>query len=56
MPVVEVRVNDQCNTYALLDTASTSSFCSQKLVDKLKFEGTSVNFQLNTLSQSQSDK
>ena len=56
MPVVEVRVNDQCNTYALLDTASTSSFCSQKLVDKLKIEGTSVNFQLNTLSQSQSDK
>ena len=47
MPVVEVRVNDQCNTYALLETASTSSFCSQKLVD---------NFQLNTLSQSQSDK
>ena len=56
MPVVEVRVNDQCNTYALLDTASPSSFCSQKLVDKLKIEGTSFNFQLNTLSLSQSDK
>ena len=53
MPIVELKVNDAYNACALLDTASSSSFCSRELVEKLKVEGKSVKYFLNTMSTSE---
>ena len=41
MPVVEVLINNDLRAYALLDSGSTTSFCSQRMVDKLALEGVS---------------
>ena len=49
IPVVTVLVNDfEC--YALLDTASNTSFCLQKLVDRLKLKCVSNNINMSTLN------
>ena len=48
MPVVNVIVNGTFSCYALLDTASTTSFCSQRLVNELDLKGVST---LNNLSK-----
>ena len=50
MPVVTVLVNNEFECYALLDTASNTSFCSQKLVDRLKLKGVSTNLNMSTLN------
>ena len=55
VPVVPVTVNDEYETHALLDNGSTTSFCTQDLVDALQLQGQSVNYKLNTISQSQED-
>ena len=52
MPIIQVRVNDTETVFALLDTASTSTFCTESLVDKLGIQGRSQNLILNTLSDS----
>ena len=51
MPIVPVTVNRKCDTYALLDSASSSSFCSKSLVDTLGVKGKSTQYSLSTLSQ-----
>ena len=50
MSVVTVLVNNEFESYALLDTASNTSFCSQKLVDRLKLKGVSANLIMSTLN------
>ena len=52
MPIVPVRVNHGQIAYALLDTGSTSSFCSRSLVDKLGISGNPKSLNLSTLSDS----
>jgi hypothetical protein len=52
VPVVPVRVNSHVETFALLDSASTSSFCTKSLVNKLRLKGEQHSFVLNTLSKS----
>ena len=56
LPIVPVKVNDKCVVFALLDSGSTNTFCSQNLVDQLKIKGTVVNYTLNTLGQSNDRK
>ena len=52
MPIVEVVVNECHTTYALLDSASTSSFITEDLAGKLCLEREHVTCNMNTLSQS----
>ena len=52
VPVVKVVVNNCVATSALLDTASTNSFCTQKLVNSLGISGKDVNLSLSTLGAS----
>ena len=58
MSVVEVLINNDMRAYALLDSGSTTSFCSQRIVDRLALKGVSANLNLSTLnndSKSQSE-
>jgi hypothetical protein len=41
LPIVPVLVNNKHSTHALLDNASTNTYCSQALVDELEIEGKS---------------
>ena len=50
VPIVPVVVNQRVSTTALLDTGSTSSFCTRRLVDKLGLVGDSSSYSLSTLS------
>lgn len=50
IPVVKVKVNNVSDSSALLDTCSTSTFCSQRLADKLGLKGVSVKYELSTLN------
>lgn len=50
MPIVQVRVNGKQEVCALLDTASSNTFCSRALANSLGLVGKKVSFQLNTLS------
>ena len=52
LPVVEVTVNDAQGTCALLDTGSTNSFCTERLVDLLGIKGHDVSYSLSTLTAS----
>ena len=52
MPVVQVKVNDTESVYALLDTGSSNSFCSQRLIDKLGVYGIYQKLNVSTLSDS----
>ena len=52
MPIVHVTVNDVPNVYALLDSASTNSFCSRALVRRLGVSGRTFEFQLRTINKS----
>ena len=49
MPIVPVVVNHEYVTYALLDTASSNSFCSKNLSSKLGLGGSRVSYELYTL-------
>ena len=54
LPVVEVQVQSQsghtADTYALLDSGSTDTFCTKGLLEELKSEGRQANLSLLTLS------
>ena len=50
LPVVPVRVNDGHSCYALLDTASTNSFVTNRLINSLGIQGSSINYDMNTLN------
>ena len=52
VPTVPVKVNDVFCTHAVLDTASTNSFCSQRLVDSLKLKGYKITYSLDTIRSS----
>ena len=52
LPVVGITVNDKIDTCALLDTASSQSFCTRSIVDQLGINETPVTYSLNTLSNS----
>ena len=56
MPVVRVMVNEKLNAHALLDAASTSSFCTRRIVDKLGLNGVPISYNLKTLTRGQSTK
>ena len=56
MPVVPVVINDVYQTYALLDSASTTSFCVQNVVDKLGVKSKKVTYNLCTLSKDNETK
>ena len=49
MPIVKVKVNDTVYANALLDTASSNSFCSEALACKLGVTGVRENFNLRTI-------
>jgi len=49
MPVVGVRVNDNLEACALLDTASSNTFCSRTLIERLGVEGRPISYSLSTL-------
>ena len=42
MPIVPVVLNEVYQTYALLDTGSTTSFVTHSVVDKLGVKGRGV--------------
>jgi len=52
VPTVTVNVNGKEDVLALLDNASNTTFCTQRLVDSLGLKGKSVTYRLNTLSAS----
>ena len=52
LPLVPVVVNGTYATHALLDNASTNSFCSEKLVNSLGLKGTGTTLNLSTIERS----
>jgi hypothetical protein len=50
LPVVSVKVNDTITVNALLDTASSSSFCTSKLANMLGLDGRKTELNLHTLN------
>ena len=52
MPTVPVVINGIFHTYALLDTGSSSTFCSKRLINQLKLQGTKISYKLRTLNDS----
>ncbi|MCP3853380.1 MAG: hypothetical protein GY698_01430, partial [Actinomycetia bacterium] len=51
-----VKVNNQICCSALLDTCSTSTFCTKRLAEKLGIRGKPINLELSTLNQKQISK
>ena len=49
MPTVPVLINGTLQTFALLDTGSSASFCSKRLMKELKLQGANMSYQLRTL-------
>ena len=49
MPTMPVSINGTFQTFALLDTGSSTSFCSRRLVNELKLHGATTSYQLRTL-------
>ena len=49
MPNVPVIVNDALPTFALLDTGSSASFCTKRLMNDMKMQGVNMSYQLRTL-------
>ena len=56
VPIVSVKVNQKIEVSALLDTGSTTSFCSRRLVDFLGVKGTRRKYSLSTLSRHEEHK
>ena len=56
MPVLHVTVNDTFHTYALLDTGSSTSFCSRRLVTQLNINGPISTYELNTIGKTVYEK
>ena len=51
MPILPVTVNDVYDTYALLDTGSSHSFCSDALKKQLNLNGPMIRYDLSTLDR-----
>ena len=56
MPVVQVTVNGRVKALALLDSGSSSSFCSKFLADKLGLSGPVNTYLLHTLNMTVSQR
>ena len=56
VPVVSVKVNNKCSKLAILDTGSTSTFCTRRLVNELNIKGSTVDYALSTLNGSEVNK
>lgn len=52
MPIVQVLINNKVKVNALLDTGSSNSFCSSRLINRLNLDGQAVSYCLSTLSKS----
>ena len=50
LPVVPIVINNSYNTCALLDSGSTNTFCSRKLIESLGITGSSITYSLNTVN------
>ena len=53
MPVVPIIINNTFHSYALLDTGSSYSFCSQRLVAALDIDGVETNYDLVTMNNTE---
>ena len=49
MPTVPVVIDDIFHTFALLDSGSSTTFCTRRLMDELKLQGSKTTYQLQTL-------
>ena len=49
IPTVPVIINRTFQTSALLDTGSSTSFCTRRLMNILKLQGANISYQLKTL-------
>ena len=49
MPAVPVVIDGIFHTSALLDTGSTTTFCTKRLVEELKLQGVNMSYKLQTL-------
>ena len=49
MTIVPIIVNGTYETYALLDTGSNSSFCTNRLMSNLDVNSKIIDYELNTL-------
>ena len=49
MPTVPVIIDGIYQTFALLDSGSSTTFCSRRLVDELQLQGSNATFDLQTL-------
>ena len=56
LPVIPVTVNNSCSALALLDNASTNSFCSETFAKSLGLKGKEIDIQLSTLERFQSQR
>ena len=51
MPIVPVNVNESCDTvFCLLDSGSSNSFVTRRLVDKLRITGSRIESKMTTLT------
>ncbi len=50
MPIVPIIVNNCYHTYALLDTGSSHTFCTRRLVNALDLDGIQTSYDLKTLT------
>jgi len=50
VPTVSVIVNGKIPAHALLDSGSTTTFCTERLVNTLGVKGVEVGYRLNTIS------
>ena len=55
MPTVPDVVNDALPTFALLDTGSSASFCTKRLMNEMKLQGVNMSYQLRTLHGTNND-
>ena len=51
LPILPVTINNTFHTYALLDTGSSNSFCSRRLIDRLNINGPVTTYELNTIGK-----
>ena len=49
MPAVPVVIDGIFHTSALLDTGSTMTFCTKRLVEELKLQGVNMSYKFQTL-------
>ena len=52
IPIVMVRVNNKVDSAAMLDTCSTTTFCTKRLAQALELKGVPITYELSTLSAS----